>query len=219
MSGQPKKRQKKKAAAQAEPVTTRPNNLGGDEEVSRRRRSAVISMLADGYSERDIADALLKVHMRGDVRQFTFVGPDYKPLDESKLTFDELRERAFGTIRKDVARHRQERAPDPTDRFILEANKHILIEGLRRDLREVTERMNGNPEKNIQAERDNARWNHMLKTRIETRLTIGRLQGIETAKPIEVQIPEKVVVWIDDDGIMQKKIEPWDGTLPDGVAN
>lgn len=192
-------------------VTTVPEAKSSEDEIVSRRRAAVTRLETSGYAPREIADALLKLHMNGDSPLFTFVGPDNKPLAAGKLTYAEMRERAFQTVRKDLHVARGEDGESDVDPEKVEHERWLLLRRLRKHMRKIDETLYGDPEKQIPALRDAKEIAGLMKPAIEIAVRIARLGGIESDKPMEIKFPELFVATIDEDGIVQMKKEPWDG--------
>jgi hypothetical protein len=186
-------------------AAARKRSNGIDAEAVHRRRREVNRLRADGYTQREIADALFRLHMNGGTQLFTFITSGRRPIDESKLTFEEMRERAFATVRDDVSLHRKESQAEQPDAERFADDRYLLSERLRVFLKRLILRMEGDVKRSIAGEQDNGKYNQMMRTAIEIAVRIGRLQGIETEKPIEVRLPERYRAWIDEDGIIHRK--------------
>jgi hypothetical protein len=184
------------------------NNI--DPAIVRRRQATVNRLRADGYSLREISDALVSMHTNGDSPLFTFIGPDRQPLTPealARLTYEELRDRAYEVVKQDVKKHRIEAGTEQPDALRLADDRYLLAERLRVYLKRLILRMEGDRTANppIFGEADNGKYNQMLRTAIELATRIGRLQGIETEKPIELRLPERYRAWIDEEGIIHKE--------------
>lgn len=190
---------RKAAKKGSPPVTggTSRNNI--DPEIVIRRRRAVNRLRADGYSLIEIAESLLQAHTSGDSPLFTFVDEHRQPVDLSTLTYAELRQRAADVVRKDVQEFRSELAMEAPSAIRIADDRYVLGERYRMLFKKAIEKMNN--------ERDNARWNNLARTAGDFAARIGRLQGIETEKPMEIRLPERYRAWIDEDGIVHKDRE------------
>lgn len=186
------------------PAAARKASNGVDSEMVLLRRREVNRLRADGYAQREIADMLLDLHMNGGSPLFTFMTRSRAPIEEERLTYEEKRERAFATVRDDVALHRKEAQAEQPDAERLADDRYLLTERYRLILKRTIERMEGNAKKTIAPEPDNAKWNALARTAIDLAARIARLQGIETEKPTEVRLPERYRAWIDDDGIIHR---------------
>jgi len=127
---------------------------------------------------------LLDLHMNGDTPLFTFIGPRRTRMAEAALTDERKRERAFATVRDDVAVHRRESQTEQPDAERLADDRYLLAERLRVFLKRLILRMEGDPAAKppIVGERDNSKYNAMMRTAIELAARIARLQGIETER-------------------------------------
>jgi hypothetical protein len=186
-----RERPKKRNAAAARNASN-----GVDAGTVRRRRREVNRLRADGYTQREIADMLLDMHMNGGTPLFTFMDRNRVPLDESELTLDEKRDRAFATVRDDVTLHRREAQAEQPDAERLADDRYLLSERFRLLYKRTIQRMESEP--------DNGKWVALVRTAIDLAARMARLQGIETEKPIELRLPERYRVWIADDGIIHR---------------
>lgn len=152
--------------------------------------------------------------MRDDSPLFTFIGPDRQPLDVSKLTHEELRERAYETVRADVKFHREEAQAEAPDTARLADDRYLLSERYRIFLKRVLLRADGDGTQAHPGERDNARYARLYAVAIDLAARIGRLQGIETEKPVELRLPERYIARIDESGVVSLKKEDWDSHAP-----
>jgi len=179
-----------------------------DPAIVRRRENAVNRLRADGYTLREIADSLLQVHIKEGSSLFTFTGPDGHPLtpeEVSALPWEELRDRAYNTVKQDVKRHRDEVQKEAPNAVRLADDRYVLAERYRTFLKRIILKMEGDPSRGVPGERDTGRYNNMMRTAIDLAARIGRLQGIETEKPMELRLPERYRAWIDGDGIIHKE--------------
>lgn len=208
-----KKRKAPQSGSPAVPAGKARNNI--DPAIVRRRQQTVNRLRADGYSQREIADALLTAHLNEGSTLFTFVGPDRQPLTAEQIAaipYDELRDRAYEVVKADVQKHREEAGTEQPDAARLADDRYLLAERLRIFLKRLLLRMEGDPKAipPIPGEQDNSKYNQMLRTAIELSARIGRLQGIETEKPMELRLPERYRAWIDEEGIIHKEQLPLD---------
>lgn len=186
-----------------------------DPVIVRRRQQTVNRLRADGYSLREIADSLLTAHMNDGSPLFTFLHPDRTLMTAEQIAampYEELRERAYEVVKQDVKKHREEAGTESPDATRLADDRYLLAERLRLFLKRLILRMEGDPTnpdvtKRV-GEQDNAKYNQMLRSAIELATRIGRLQGIETEKPVELRLPERYRAWIDEEGIIHKEQLP-----------
>lgn len=211
MAGARKKKDDARQRSRKKPETQGPQKNGVDPEIVARRRAAVTRLRIDGSSHREIADALLNKHMSGDDPLFTFLGPDNKPLDPRALSFEQMRARAYDVVKQDFHDARKAQAADEDSLDALEKladNRFILKERLRKLYKAGYEALSATTRAGEIAA--------LLKPCLEIAIRIGRIDGIETEKPIEIKLPELFVATIDDDGIVHMEQKPWDGKSEPG---
>lgn len=206
------KRKKRQVAKQSKPDSAPKARNNIDPEIVRRREAAVNRLRTDGYSLREIADALLTAHLEEGNTLFSFVGPDRALLTEAEvaaLSHEDLRDRAYFTVKQDVKKRRDEANAEQPDAVRLADDRYVLAERLRIYLRRLVVRMEGDPTNKDRSKRvgeaDNGKYTLMMRTAIELATRIARLQGIETEKPIELRLPERYRAWIDEDGIIHRE--------------
>jgi len=187
------------------PVTAGQARNNIDPAIVHRRQSAVNQLRADGYQLREIPDALLTAHVNEGSPPFTFVGPDRQPLAESTLSYEELRERAYDLVRQDVKRHRDEVDAEQPSAMRLQDDRYVLAERPLVHYKRLILRMEGDASRSVHGERDNSKYNMMLRTAIELAVRIARLQGIATERPAELRLPERYRAWFADDGIIHRE--------------
>lgn len=196
MSARSKKtaaRKAKKPRATQKPVT--PNRI--DPEIIRRREITVSRLIADGETLVEIADALLRTHMNGGDPLFTFFGPDNKALAPDALTMEEMRQRVYNTVRQDLHNFRERVSGRYNAKSKLAEDRFVLETRLREMFKDANTKR--------KAEQDTVKFTIVTKECRELATRLGRLQGVETEKAIELKLPERYVVRIDDDGIIHKQ--------------
>lgn len=196
---------KKKTTKKDPAITSRASRNHIDPEIVRRRQATVNRLRTEGSSLIEVADALLSTHMSGDAPLFTFVGPDHFPLTPEQiaaLPYDEVRRRAYDVVRQDVKEHRDRLAAlDLPDAERLSDDRYVLAERYRKLLRDGFERLLALP-------KPSPLWPRYAAQVSDLAARIGRLQGIETEKPMELRLPERYVAWIDGDGIVKLEQRP-----------